>query len=145
MRIRKSEAVLSVGLPWEQAFAHLLAQPILSVCIICMNLQDLMMIGGWRGTFLGGSVGHFQLYTTYCRANSPSLPPIETSKYNLKRYVVGASSMVGWRVVGALAPQKIEVRCGIHSLYLAPLPSPRNVLLQQTHKTRTEDALEMYL
>ena len=101
------------------------------------------MVGGVPS--LGGSVGHFQLYTTYCRANSPSLPPIETSKYNLKSYVVGASSMVGWRVVVALAPQKIEVRCGIHSLYLTPLPLPRNVLLQQTHQTRTEDALEMYL
>jgi hypothetical protein len=45
LRVRKSEGVLSVGSPWEQAFAHFLAQPIMSICMMCICVHSLVMIG----------------------------------------------------------------------------------------------------
>ena len=45
LRVRKSEGVLSVSLPWDQAFAHLLAQPIMSMCMINTYGQSLVMVG----------------------------------------------------------------------------------------------------
>lgn len=73
LRIRKSEAVLSVGLPWEQAFAHLLAQPILSVCIICMYLQDLVMIGWLAGYLPWGECRAFSTLYHLLQSKLPQL------------------------------------------------------------------------
>ena len=93
---------------------------------LCAQFGDDRL--SWWGTFLASGCWTFSMSGTYCRVKSPSLPPIETNEYNLKRYVLVSSKLVGWRVLGTLALRKIEVRCGIDPLYLAPLaPAERRV------------------